>query len=129
MAAEVLSDAMPTHQYFGGMAANQTTFDGQQFRNQVAYAFKNRSSYNPQMQGMSPQFQPPMMMGGYMCPPQMYGGMGQMGGMNWGAANICEVNDDNANKKTEASKKKRKTVDIDLSQESTSNDVSDVDSD
>ena len=129
MEAEVLSDAMPTHHYFGGMAANQTTFDGQQFRNQVAYAFKNRLSYSPQMQSMSPQFQQPMGMGGYMCPPQMYGGMGQMGGMNFGAANFYDVDDDSTqNKKMEASKKKRKTVDIDLSQESTSN-ISDNDLD
>ena len=78
---------------------------------------------------MSPQFQPPMVMGRYMCPPQMYGGMGQMGGMNWGAANVCDVDDDSThNKKMEASKKKRKTVDIDLSQESTSN-ISDNDLD
>ena len=62
-----------------------------------------------------------------MCPPQMYGGMGHMGGMSFGAANFYDVDDDN-NKKMKSSKKKRKTVDINLSQESTSN-VSDNDSD
>ena len=52
-----------------------------------------------------------------------------MAGMNWGAANVCDVDDDSTqNKKMEASKKKRKTVDIDLSQESTSN-ISDNDLD
>ena len=95
MAAEVLSEAMPSHQYFGGMAANQTTFDGQQFRNQVAYAFKNRSMFQP----MPQQFQQQMGMAPYMCAPQMYGGMaqmGQMGMVNMGAANFdCDDNKNN----------------------------------
>ena len=122
MAAEVLSDAMPSHQYFGGMAANQTTFDGQNFRNQVAYAFKNRSTYTsqPSFQPMPQQFQQQMAMAPYMCPPEMYGGMTQMGMMNMGAAN--DYSDDNQNKKKRKSNESKKpVVDIDLSNESNSN--------
>ena len=122
---------MPSHHYFGGMAANQTTFDGQQFRNQVAYAFKNRSTYTPpiqQMPQMSPQFQQQMgqqmgMGGGYMYPPQMYGGMEQMGMMNMGAANFYT---DEKKEKT-IKENKKPTVDIDLSNESNSNASSDDD--
>ena len=58
----------PTQQFFGGMAANQTTFDGQAIRNQVSYAFKNRSMAVP----MANQYQQGMM-GGCMGP---MGGMG-----------------------------------------------------
>ena len=74
----------PTQQFFGGMAANQTTFDGQAIRNQVAYAFKNRSMAVP----MANQYQQGMMggcmgqMGGMGMMQPMYGGM--MGGMNCG---------------------------------------------
>ena len=122
----MLSEAMPSQHYFGGMAANQTTFDGQQFRNQVAYAFKNRSTYTPPFQQMSPQmptqFQQQMGMGsGYMYPPQMYGGMAQMGMMNMDASNF--YTDEKKAKKIKA--KKKPTVDIDLSNESNSNSSSD----
>ena len=99
---------MPSQHYFGGMAANQTTFDGQQFRNQVAYAFKNCSTYAPPFQQMSPQmptqFQQQMGMGsGYMYPPQMYGGMAQMGMMNMDASNF--YTDEKKAKKIKAKKK------------------------
>ena len=122
MAAEVLSEAMPSHQYFGGMAANQTTFDGQQFRNQVAYAFKNRSTFTqqPSFQPMPQQFQQQMGMPPYMCAPQMYGGIGQMGQMgmvNMGAANF-DCNDNDNNKKRKAPTKP--IVDMDLSNDSNS---------
>ena len=62
------------------MAANQNSFDGQQFRNQVAYAFKNCSTYTPppSFQPMPKQFQQQMEMAPYMCVPQMYGSMAQM---------------------------------------------------
>ena len=113
---------MPSHQYFGGMAANQTTFDGQQFRNQVAYAFKNRSMFTqqPSFQQMPQQFQQQMGMAPYMCAPQMYGGMaqmGQMGMVHMGAANF-DCDDNENNKKRKATKKP--IVDMDLSNESNS---------
>ena len=62
----------PTQQFFGGMA-NQITFNGQAIRNQVGYAFKNRSMAVP----MANQYQQGMM-GGCM------GQMGAMGGMTGG---------------------------------------------
>ena len=110
IAAEVLGGAInPQQQFTGGMTANQTSFDGSQIRNQVAYAFKNRSivtSVPPQFQqqnammGMQQQNammgmqQQNAMMG---MQPMMYGGTGiqpmmqgmPMQGMNWGAANFC----------------------------------------
>ena len=107
----------PTQQFFGGMAANQTTFDGQAIRNQVAYAFKNRSMAVP----MANQYQQGMMggcmgqMGGMGAMQPMYGGM--MGGMNYGP--WSDMNNDN-NDFTSYAKKRKKTkntVDIDLSQE------------
>ena len=107
----------PTQQFFGGMAANQTTFDGQAIRNQVAYAFKNRSMAVP----MANQYQQGMMggcmgqMGGMGMMQPMYGGM--MGGMNCGPWS----DNNNENNVTSSSKKRKKgkthTVDIDLSQE------------
>ena len=122
MAAEVLSDTMPSHQYFGGMAANQTTFDGKNFRNQVAYAFKNRSTYTskPSFQLMPQQFQQQMAMAPYMCPPQMYGDMTQMGMMNMDAANYY-TDDNQNNKKRKSNESKMPVVDIDLSNELNSN--------
>ena len=101
IAADVLGDAkMPAQQqFFGGMAANQTTFDGQAIRNQVAYAFKNRSMMmNPYQQGGMIGCINGMGAIGGMQP--MYGGM--MGGMNWAPA--FETGYDNNN---ESSKKKR----------------------
>ena len=113
---------MPSHQYFGGIAANQTTFDGQQFRNQVAYAFKNRSSCTPQasFQQMPQPFQQQMGMAPYMCAPQMYGGMQQMGMMNMGAANY-QIDDSDSKKKRKTTEMKKPVVDIDLSNDSASN--------
>ena len=121
IAADVLGDAMPpAQQFFGGMAANQTTFDGQSFRNQVAYAFKNRGMAQMGNMPMGNQFQQGGMgacmggMGGLGGMQPMYGGM--MAGMNWTPPSFCmDYDDGNSNKK----KKKviKKTVDIDLSQE------------
>ena len=123
LAAEVLSDAMPSHQYFGGMAANQTSFDGQQFHNQVAYAFKNCSSYTPQpsFQQMPQPFQQQMGMAPYMCGPQMYGGMAQMGMMNMGGAANYYSDDNDNKKKRKTTEAKKPVVDIDLSNDSQSN--------
>ena len=136
IAAEVLGGAVAPHQQFaGGMAANQTSFDGSQIRNQVAYAFKNRSIVT----AMPQQFQHQNSMGACMGMPQMmYGGMGcmqgmgnmgmqgmgnmGMQGMNWGATNYCMDDGEEHVKKPKKKKKKiNKTVDIDLSQENNGN--------
>ena len=134
IAADVLGEAMPpTQQFFGGMAQNQTSFDGQSFRNQVAYAFKNRSMANSMQSAMGQQYQHGGMggcmdgMGGMGGVPAMggmqpmYGGM--MGSMNW-APSFCMNYDCDDNKKRK--KANKKVVDIDLSQEeNTSSNVSD----
>ena len=133
IAAEVLGGAIGPHQQFaGGMAANQTTFDGSHIRNQIAYAFKNRSIVT----SMPQQFQqqnsymgmPQMMYGGMGCMQGMGNmgmqGMGNMGmqGMNWGANNyFMDDNDEDVRKPKRKKKKTNKTVDIDLSQDNNEN--------
>ena len=126
IAAEVLGGAInPQQQFTGGMTANQTSFDDSQIRNQVAYAFKNRSivtSVPPQFQqqnammgmqqqnammGMQQQNammgMQPMMYGGMGCMPGM--GMG-MQGMNFGATNFSLEDDDGEERKRKKKKSK-----------------------
>ena len=121
----------PTQQFFGGMAANQTTFDGQAVRNQVAYAFKNRSmavlmvNTNQYQQGMMGGCMGQMGQMGQMGGMQpMYGGM--MGGMNYGPWFGMNNDNNDVSSSTKKRKKIKTTVDIDLSQESMNENSSNV---
>ena len=98
IAADVLGGACaPSQQFTGGMGGMlHTSFDGNAIRNQVAYAFKNRSIVTA-MPPQIPQQQQNAMGCNMGMQPMMYGGMEMqpmmqgmpMQGMNWGAANFC----------------------------------------